>query len=275
LTIDPGVEVQFAPGVQLSIGGTLRAGGNPSAPVRLVGPNGRWDGIVGTPGSTIALDAVQIRQAGQNGTALSSSGGTIVVRNSILSDNGGGIVALGSVLDLRNTQISGNTIGGPAVNLLLPKQNGSTIAGNIIGGNGTAQGAPQLLITGEAEPGDFVLENNTIIGETGPGAIVTTAAPLRGAIRCNAFNKGTIGLLIQTSRPDATGFNLAVSTNSFTGQTRFGAAGSVAFNLANNWWGDPSGPLEAQRNPQGRGVPVGVTLQFQPWLTDRPACVPQ
>ncbi len=275
LTIDPGVEVQFGPGVQLSIGGTLRAGGNAAAPVRLVGPNGRWDGIAGTPGSTIALDAVQVRQAGQSGTAVSSSGGTLLIHNSTVTDSGGGIVAVGSILDLRSTQITGNAIKGPAVNLLLPKQNGSAIVGNVIGGNGTPQGAPQLLITGEQEPGDFILENNTIVGEAGPGAVVTSAAPLRGTIRCNAFNKGTIGLQLITSRPDASGFNLAIDTNAFAGQSRFGATGSVSFNLVNNWWGDASGPLDAQRNPQGRGVPVGVTLQFQPWLTERPACAPQ
>src|SRR3712207_9449067 len=67
LTIDPGVEVRVAPGVQFTIGGTLRAQGS-----RFVATEGRWEGIAGTQGSTIILDQVQIRQAGQSGTAVSS-----------------------------------------------------------------------------------------------------------------------------------------------------------------------------------------------------------
>jgi hypothetical protein len=158
---------------------------------------------------------------------------------------------------------------------VLPKQDGSTIAGNIIGGNGTPQGAPQLLLTGEDAPGVFAIESNQIIGEAGPGVVITSAAPLRGTIRCNSFERGTIGLQLSTQRPALNGFELAIDTNSFIGQARFGAAGTLAFNVANNWWGDPSGPLEPQRNPQGRGVPIGVNLQFQPWLLERPGCAPR
>ncbi len=275
LMIDPGVEVRFAPDVRLTIAGTLRAGGNAATPVRMVGPNGRWDGLVGTVGSAIALDGVALSQAGRNGTALSSSGGTLVVRNSTLTDSGGGIVSLGSVIDLRGTQITGNSIPGPAVHVVLPKQDGSIIAGNIIGGNTTPHGAPQLLLAGEDAPGVFALEGNQIVGDGGPGLVVNSPAPLRGTIRCNSFERGTIGLQLNTQRRDLGGFELAIDTNSFVGQARFGAAGTLAFNVANNWWGDPSGPLEAQRNPQGRGVAIGVNLQFQPWLAARPGCAPQ
>ncbi len=275
LTIDPGVEVRFAPDVRLTIAGTLRAGGNAAAPVRMVGPNGRWDGLVGTAGSAIALDGVALSQAGRNGTALSSSGGTLVVRNSTLTDSGGGIVSLGSVIDLRGTQITGNSIPGPAVNVVLPKQDGSMIAGNIIGGNTTPQGAPQLQLAGEDAPGVFGIEGNKIVGAGGPGVVIDSRAPLRGTVRCNSFERGTIGLQLNSQRRDLGGFELAIDANSFVGQARFGAAGTLAFNVANNWWGDPSGPLEAQRNPQGRGIPIGVNLQFQPWLAARPACAPQ
>lgn len=275
LTIDPGVEVRFAPDIRLEVAGTLRANGSAGAPIRMVGSDGRWDGVVGGAGSSITLEGVALRQAGRNGTAISSTGGALAVRNSTIADSGGGIVAIGSAVDIRGTQITGNAIAGPAINVQLPRQDGTAIVGNIVGGNGATPGAPQILIAGGDAPGSFALENNQIIGAAGPGAVLTSDVPLSGTVRCNSFQGGPIGLQITTKRRDTGGFNLAIDTNAFAGQSRFGATGSLAFNLLNNWWGDASGPQDAQRNPSGRGVPIGVSLQFQPWLSERPACAPQ
>lgn len=274
LTIDPGVEVQFGPDVRLTVAGTLRAQGTADAPVRLVGSGGVWNGLVGTVGSTIILDNAQVRQAGTEGTAISSTGGALVVRNTSLSDNRGGIVGLGSAVEIRGSQITGNAIPGNAVNIQLPQRGATLITGSTIGNNGTPSGAAQLLLTGNEAAGPITLENNLILGGSGPGVQVNTNAALGGTIRCNSFQGGTIGLQLAARRPDTTGFNLQIDTNSFTGQVTYGATGSLAFNLANNWWADPSGPFDPQRNAQGRGVPIGVNLQFQPWLQSRPGCAP-
>jgi len=41
--------------------------------------------------------------------------------------------------------------------------------------------------------------------------------------------------------------------------------------VRNNWWGDPSGPYHAGRNPQGLGDAIcGDSLLFEPWLTEPP-----
>ncbi|HEY0739258.1 MAG TPA: right-handed parallel beta-helix repeat-containing protein [Herpetosiphonaceae bacterium] len=269
LTIDPGVEVRVAPGVQFTIGGTLRAQGS-----RFVATEGRWEGIAGTQGSTIILDQVQIRQAGQSGTAVSSTGGTLVVRNSSLSDNGGGIVSIGSSLDLRNTQISGNAITGPAVNVRLPERGAVNITNNIVGGNGTPAGGAQVLISAEQPAAPFAVEGNLLVGGAGVGMIINTAQPLSGTIRCNSFDGGTVGLQLAARRADTAGFNLVIDNNAFERQTTYGATGTLAFNVSNNWWSDPSGPRDAGRNPEGRGVAIGVNLQFQPWLAGRAACAP-
>lgn len=274
LIIDPGVEVQLGPDVQFRVAGTLRAQGSPSAPVRMTGTNGRWNGLVGTSGSAIVLDNVQLRQAGSAGTALSSTGGALVVRNSLLTGNGGGIVTIGSALEVRNTQIVGNAINGPVINVQLPKQNSTTIVGATIRDNATPGGAAQVSLSGINGAGPLAIDGNSIIGGAGLGILVNTSVALQGTIRCNALVGGTIGLQLSAKRPDTAGFNLAIDNNSFTGQVRYGAAGTLAFNLANNWWSDPSGPADARRNAQGRGVPIGVNLQFQPWLTTRPACAP-
>jgi hypothetical protein len=276
LTIDPGVEVQLGPNVRLTIAGKLQAQGSAAAPIRMAGPRGRWDGLVGAEGSSIALDNVQIQQAGRAGTAISSSGGALSVRNSSIKDSGGGIVALGSALDLRNTFISGNAISGPVVNIQLPTKSATTIIGNVIGGNGTPAGAPQIAINANSAAGALTIEGNSIVGSpnNGPGVVISTGAPLTGSIRCNGFSGGTIGLQLSARLPDATGFNLPIENNAFAGQVTYGATSTIGFNAANNWWNDPSGPADAARNQQGRGVPVGINLQFQPWLQTRPACAP-
>lgn len=275
LTIEPGVEVRFGPNVQLMIAGKLNAQGTSAAPIKLVGATGRWDGIVGTRGSSIVLDHVELRQAGREGTVLSSVDGALVVTNSTLVDNGGGIVVVGSSLDLRSTQIIGNSVSGPIVNVQLPSKAPTVIVGNVIGGNRTPLGAPQVLLSSAPTAGPLTFEGNSIIAGEGPGTILNTAGAISGTIRCNSFSGGSVGLQLTSNQPDASNFNIAIDTNAFAGQASYGATGTLSFNLANNWWGDPSGPSDARRNAQGRGTPIGVNLHFQPWLTSRPACAPQ
>lgn len=271
LAIDPGVQVQLGPNVKLTVAGKLQANG-----ASMVGTGGRWDGLVGTEGSSIALDNVQISQAGRSGTAISSIGGALAVRNSTIKDSGGGIVALGSALDLRNTYISGNAINGPVVNVQLPGKATTAIIGNVIGGNGTPAGAPQIALNAGNAAGPLTIEGNLIYGSpnNGPGTVITTQTPLTGSIRCNSFSGGSVGLQLSAQLRDTTGFNLPIENNAFSDQKTYGATGTIGFNVNNNWWNDPSGPADVTRNPQGRGVPVGVMLQFQPWLTARPGCAP-
>lgn len=270
LTVDPGVEVQLAPDVRLTIGGALRASG-----ARFVGSNGRWQGLVGDPGSTIALDGVELGQAGSGGTAVSSKEGTLSISNSRIGDNGGGIYAEGSRVELRGNTVVGNNINGPAVNLRLPPSGQTIITGNVFAGNGTPPGSQQLLIAGADAAGPIKVEGNLFSATGGAiGATINTNVPVGGTIRCNAFSGGTIGLQLQTDRPDGSGFEWVIDSNAFADQATFGATGSVSFNLSNNWWHDSSGPADATRNPQGRGVPVGLNQQFQPWMPDRPSCAP-
>ena len=120
LQIDPGVEVHFKPGTNIIVEGQLRSTGNAGAPVRLIGPEGRWGALVGQPGSSITLAHTDLRNAGRGGVALSSTGGALVLQNVRLTDSGGGILASGAAVDIRGTQITGNDLpSGPAVNLSL------------------------------------------------------------------------------------------------------------------------------------------------------------
>lgn len=276
LQIDPGVEVRFKPNTNIYIEGRLTAGGTAGNPVRFSGPEGRWGALVGQPGSMIELSNAEIRNAGRGGIGVSSTSGQLMISNSRIVDGGGGIVASGSAVDIRNSQVTGNDLAaGPAVNIILGPQSPTTLQGNIFGGNQVPRGTPQVrLIAGSTGNGPLEITGNAFSAPSGPLLDLQTASAISGTIRCNGFRAGTIGLQMSSSTPSANGFRLAIDTNAFEGQTVGGAASTVALNTSNNWWSDPSGPNDVTRNPQGRGVRAGINITFDPWLQGRPACAP-
>ncbi len=276
LQIDPGVEVRFKPGTSLIVQGQVQAAGIADNPVRFVGPEGRWNGLVGQAGSTITLEHTEIRNAGGGGVALNSTGGQVALRNVLLTEGGGGIVANGAAVEMRNSQVTGNDLAtGPALDIRMGGGAPLTLRENIIGGNQTPEGTPQVrLMAGSGGNGPFEIEGNAFVGSVGPLLEIQTPAALGGTIRCNGFRAGTVGLQLNSSTPSDEGFNLLVELNAFELQSLYGIASTIGLGAGNNWWGDPSGPADAQRNPEGRGVRAGVNVNFQPSLQTRPECVP-
>jgi hypothetical protein len=191
-------------------------------------------------------------------------------------DGGGGVVTSGSAVDIRNSQITGNDLAaGPGVNITLGAQSPATLDGNIFGGNLGPRGTPQVrLIAGSNGNGPLTITGNAFTSTGGPLLDLQTASAIGGTIRCNGFRAGTVGLQLSSSTPSAAGFSLTIDNNAFEGQTVSGAASTVALAVPNTWWGDPSGPSDATRNPQGRGVRAGVNVTFDPWQQSRPACAP-
>jgi hypothetical protein len=277
LEVDPGVEVQLKPGVNLFVEGQLRAAGADGNPVRFVGNGGRWKSITGQAGGVVTLEQAEIRNAGSDGVAVSSSAGTLNLRNVLLTDGGGGIVTDGSAVDIQGSRVMGNDLrSGPAANIGVKAQTPVTLRGNIFGGNQLPQGTPQVRLSAGADgSGPLAIEGNVFAGGAGSLLELQTASALGGPIRCNGFYGGTIGLQISSSTPDANGFGLVVETNVFEQQTVYGAASTIPLGAGNNWWGDASGPADAQRNPGGRGVRIGVNVGFDPVLQARPECAPQ
>ena len=49
-------------------------------------------------------------------------------------------------------------------------------------------------------------------------------------------------------------------------------SGPADLNLINNWWGDPSGPFNANSNPSGRGDSVGDGILYSPWVGASSTC---
>lgn len=276
LQIDPGVEVRFKPNTNIYVEGRLVANGAAGNPVRFSGAEGRWGALVGQRGSSIELSNTELRNAGRGGIAVSSTAGQLTIRNTRIIDGGGGVTTSGSAVDIRNSQVTGNDLGtGPAINIAMGAEASVTVQGNIIGGNQVPRGTPQLrLIAGSNGNGPLDVSGNLFTAPSGPLLDLQTASAVGGSIRCNGFSGGSVGLQLSSSTPSAAGFRLTVDNNAFVGQSVGGAASTIALNAANNWWNDASGPSEATRNPQGRGVRAGVNVTFDPWLQGRPECAP-
>ncbi|GIV97424.1 MAG: hypothetical protein KatS3mg057_2081 [Herpetosiphonaceae bacterium] len=276
LTIDPGVEVRLASNVRLLVNGALFANGMPDAPVRFVSADGgRWSGIFVGSGGILQLIEADIHQAGDEGLAIFGDGGRLTIRDSLIADGGGGILTFNSNVELSGLLITGNELqGGPAIALALGQGNRASLIGNSVGGNRTPSGSvgAQILINGPLATLD--IQRNLFVVHGGTNLLVDSNVPYSATIACNTFSSGAVGLALKTSVPSLDGFTVSIIHNAIEGNQNRGAAGDLAFDLRHNWWGDPGGPYEATRNPDGLGNSAGVNLNFAPWLTSRPDCAP-
>ena len=275
LQIDPGVDVRVRAGMDIFVEGQLFAAGAAGAPVRFLGVDGRWTAIAGQPGSSITLNNAEVRSAGRGGTAVSSNGGQLTLGNVLVTDGGGGIAGYNARVDIQDSAVTGNDLPGPAVTIGLAPDRPVTLRRNIFGGNLVPGGTPQVrLFAGNAGNGPLDIQGNGFAGANSPLLEIQTNSPIGGTIRCNSFQAGSVGLQLNANTSSARGFGLVVDSNAFEQQAVYGVASTIALDAANNWWGDPSGPAEATRNPEGAGSRAGVNVNFAPHLTARPECAP-
>lgn len=277
LSIDPGVEVRLGPGIEIHVVGQLNAAGTPDAPVRFVGNDGRWGALVGEAGGTMSLANAELQDAGSDGAAIRSSSGVLRLDAVQVAASGGGIFADGSMVEVLDSHIENNDLGNsPALAFTLAAERSMTLRGNSVAGNHATLGTPLVRIVGaSAKNTPFSIEGNSLRGERGRLLEMHTGVPLAGTVRCNSFDGGAVGLQLSATTPGSVGYEMDIIDNAFEGQTSYGVASTVALDAAGNWWGAPSGPGDVQRNPQGKGVRVGVNVGFEPPLDSRPACVPR
>jgi len=291
LIIEPGVEVRIPPGVTLYVDGRLYALGQADRPVRFTGAAlPRWEGIVGRPGSDIVLEHVEVRGGGAGGTVIASERGSLTIRSSRITDNGGHVRVSTGRVELRDSEIAGNDIPyGAAVEIIHESGGTITLTGNRIGGNRMAFGSPNVRISSRS-PNDTVtldIQGNLLVGQDGPNLTLETNGPLQGAVLCNGLIGGSNGLSILSTLPQAPGLpSLTIRNNAIEKHTPpiipiylkrgigRGATSDVFIDMRNNWWGAAEGPYEPDRHADGRGDAPGDLVQFDPWLTERPACAP-
>lgn len=291
LIIEAGVEVRLGPGVSLFVDGQVFALGQPDRPVRFVGADRpRWEGIFGRPGSSIVLDHVEISGGGAGGTLIASDGSSFALRGGRVSNNGGHIRVAGGSVTVSDTEIAGNDMPyGAALEIDYPMGGSLTLTGNRIGGNRMAAGNPPVQISSQSavDVVNLDIQRNLLVGQDGPDLTLVTNGPLQGAITCNALIGGSNGLSVRGTLPQVPGLPLLqVRDNAIEKHTppiipiylEFGigrgATSEVALDMRGNWWESETGPYEPDRHADGRGEAVGDNIEFQPWLTERPACAP-
>lgn len=291
LVIEPGVEVRLAPGVSIFVDGALYALGKPDRKVRFVGSEGqRWEGLFGRPGSTIVLEHTQISGGGAGGTVILNEGGSLAMRNSQINNNGGHIQSIGGRIEMRDSEIAGNDMPyGAALDATYNAGGSVILVNNRIGGNRMGPGVPPVQISNQSafDVVNLDIQRNLLIGQDGPDLILSTNGPLQGNLTCNALMNGANGLSVRSETPQVPGFALLVRDNVIEDHTPpiipiylqygigRGATSEIALDMRNNWWGDPLGPYEPDRHADGRGEAVGDTIEFAPWLIERPACAPR
>lgn len=295
LLIEPGVEVRLDPGVSIYVdGGRLLAAGTAAQPVRFVGNTGaRWSGLFGRPDSVIVMDHTEVRGGGVGGTVMAVDRSNLTVRNSRFIDNGGGIITTDTRLEMSDTEMLGNDIPfGAALEVSFARGNFVTLTRNRFGGNRLTDSSPQVRLNNGStfETLNLTVDGNLVTGGT-PNLQLTTNGPLRGAVVCNTLVGDDKGLGIRTATEQvapngALPMDLRVEQNYIDDHVppiipiylRYGlgrgATSEILLDMRNNWWGDPSGPYDPERNADGRGDSVGVNIEFIPWLQAPPSCAP-
>ena len=290
LIIEPGVEVRLAPGVSFFVEGTLYAVGTADRPIRFVAnERQRWEGLFGRSGSNIALEYTELRGGGAGGTLLTSEGGNLVLHHARINDNGGHIQVSDSRLEMRDSEIAGNDMPyGAALDASYLGGGIVIMTNNRIGGNRQQAGSPPVSLSNlnAFETLNLDLQGNLLVGNNAPDLVLFTNGPLQGGLTCNALIGGTNGLSVRSEAPQVPGMALNVRDNATEKHTPpiipvyltygigRGATSEIALDMRNNWWESSDGPYEPDRHADGRGEAVGDNIDFEPWLTARPACAP-
>ena len=162
-----------------------------------------------------------------------------------------GILFFGTPGAVSNSTITGRGAGS-FVNNGVELQRGSAVS---VTGNRVADN------NGTVAPADQ--SSGLLVVDDGAGLNPSTALVVG-----NTFTGNTVALNVGTGRPDSSVLNAAFNT--ITGNT-FGASGAFALTkqtLANNWWGDASGPFDpATLGGTGDAVEGGAKLGVRPFLS--------
>ncbi|MBK6766787.1 MAG: T9SS type A sorting domain-containing protein [bacterium] len=134
-----------------------------------------------------------------------------------------------------------------------------------------AQGTVAIkLLCQDSQSGDFgIIDSNQFVDGFGRTAVGVYAI---GSVE---LNSNTFAELAPSSAADVLAEERPYDTLIARGN-RFLAPGLAAstlgafFDATENWWGDSTGPYNANFNPDGLGTEVGNGVIFEPWLTFDP-----
>jgi hypothetical protein len=173
---------------------------------------------------------------------------------------------------IQNNQISGCTINGQGVRVLMPyiaplvRQN--TVTGCDVGlaahGHGTSVAAS---FSANAVDGAGRLDSMGIRISTDQLGLSPASGNVAVALSNNSFTNVSTTLDLQ-AQPSFT-LTITATENAFglnatKGIDKFGS-GTYTLGMARNWWGSPTGPT-APDNAGGTGTPIPAGVGFSPWL---------
>src|SRR3989338_3312185 len=105
------------------------------------------------------------------------------------------------------------------------------------------------------------ISNNHFENNTGYG--ISINRPFSAStIENNEINGNWVGISFDYQD------NSRISNNNITGNSLYGVLSRNTLNAQDNWWGDPSGPYNANFNPGGLGNEVSNEVDFEPWLNE-------
>jgi parallel beta-helix repeat protein len=186
---------------------------------------------------------------------------------------GSGIIVAGA----DNVEIYGNTAHGGETGIAVCgymwSPTGATAQGTWIHNNTVSGNTYGISLQDKSL--DTTIEHNTITDSDYDGIDICNFkgyAPTGTVIRYNtiadnnALDDATSGGIWIDS--DVDGNEVTVNLNNIVNNNQFGIINTGTANDADaryNWWGDPTGPYQANTNPSGTGNAVSDNVDYSPW----------
>ncbi len=282
LIIEAGSTVQLASGVSVYVEGQIQAVGRPDAQIQLTAQQAPWGGIFVQARGDVLLESVVVSRGGASGTLLYGNQGVVTLRNTTLNSNYGQIFLRDTALTMTGSVVRDNTLAyGSVIDAAYSYDNRVSIEYSRIGPNqqGDASAAVDIQATNALSTLTLQVNGSIVTSATGANLVVRSASPLAGAITCNAFAQGSVGMQIRSTMPVIPGIGITVRDNAFEGHgatynTARAMTSDVSVDARGNWWNSATGPYHPLTYAAGRGESVGNNVSAGAWLTTRPACAP-
>ena len=249
-TIENNTSSQLGGGLVASTGGPYAASGS--------------DGI-------ISIDNTIIRgnvSGGRGGGAMFQEGKVILNNSTIMKNSGsnGGGLCLDSIKEpiIKNSKIHSNTASGSGGGIFIDRAD-MVLENSILANNTATSGGGIYIDRLKTEETGNSISNTQIINNTatkGGGAYFTEYVhpTLKNVTISNNSKEG-----IYASVDEVISVSYSNIVNNDFGV--YNATNASILNLANNYWGDSSGPYHPSQNASGKGDSVNIFTTVSSWLT--------
>lgn len=258
---------------------------------------GATGSIGATPANTVSGHSYTPHTWAASGILLSGSGGTVQIKNNVVSQNSEGIYSVPGSATIQANTVTATQVGTGVADYY-----------GIICDPGTAPSMPKpqpladLLPKGGLGIQTQSFKNNVADGDfQSKGSFGTYAYSVNDNVIDGDDGDGSVGLFVWCSAGDnatltgsgntVTDFDygvyvdeelpglvnsMALNYSSIYSNIHYGLYNdaSLTVNAENNWWGHPSGPYHPTLNPGGLGNAVSDNVDFDPYMSAPPNPTP-